>query len=289
VLIQIKTFFRTGIICRRSTLLIKRKSDVSTQQVAAASFRSEETLRIASLLAFSGGYLEAYTWIVHRVFANAQTANLVFLWINVTGGEWAKALHYVPPLLAFSLGVVMASLLKWFAPQRASRISSLVEIVFLFIVAVLHNRLPGVAGTLGISFVAALQTASFPKVEGWNYSSVMATNNFRQAVEGLFIAFAGSAEARPFRRPHVFGVICVAFGAGAAIGAGVTERLTRDYSLAIPVALLAIVLLRWERILLTSRDQGRLDLDQDPGLVTKAYSLSRIARTRGEPHGNEQD
>ncbi len=38
---------------------------------------------IASLLALTGGYLDAYTWIVHRAFANAQTANLVFLWVYI--------------------------------------------------------------------------------------------------------------------------------------------------------------------------------------------------------------
>jgi len=222
-------------------------------QAAAASFPSDETLRIASLLAFGGGYLEAYTWIVHNVFANAQTANLVFLWVYITGAEWAKALHYVPPLVAFTLGVIMASWLRWVAPQRASRISSLIEIVFLFIVAILHNRLPELAGTLGISFVAALQTASFPKVEGWNYSSVMATSNFRYTIEGLFTAFAGSAEARAFRRPYVFGMMCIAFGAGAAVGAFVTEEVTRAYSLAVPVALLMIVLLLCERKAVAAR------------------------------------
>jgi uncharacterized membrane protein YoaK (UPF0700 family) len=115
------------------------------------------------------------------------------------------------------------------------------EIVVLFIVAILHNRLPALAGTLGLSFVAAFQTASFPKVEGWNYSSVMATSNFRYTIEGLFAAFAGSSETRPFRRPYVFGAMCVAFGVGAAIGAVMTE-LTRAYSLTIPAISLAIVL-----------------------------------------------
>jgi uncharacterized membrane protein YoaK (UPF0700 family) len=225
--------------------LIERKSDVSTQQAAAASsFPRDESFLIAGLLALAGGYLEAYTWIVHRVFANAQTANLVFLWVYVTNGELAKALHYVEPLLAFMLGVIMASCLRKYAPRRAPEISVLIEIILLLIVAILHNRLPELAGTLGISFVAALQTASFPRVEGMAYSSVMATSNFRQTIEGLFAAFAGSTEDRPFRRAYVFGGMCVAFGAGAAIGAIVTEKLTRDYSLAIPVALLAIVLLR---------------------------------------------
>ena len=197
---------------------------------------------MASLLAFTGGYLDAYTWIFHRAFANAQTANLVFLWVYVTEQEWSKALHYLPPLSAFVFGVIMASYLRKVAPEKASKISVLTEIVFLFMVAILHNRLPGVAGTLGLSFVAAFQMASFPKVEGWNYSSVMATSNFRYTIEGLFAAFAGSSETRPFRRPYVFGAMCVAFGSGAAIGAIMTE-VTRAYSLAVPVALLVIVLL----------------------------------------------
>jgi uncharacterized membrane protein YoaK (UPF0700 family) len=81
---------------------------VSVQQAAAASFPRDETLQIASLLAFIGGYLEAYTWIVHHVFANAQSANLVFLWVYMTGGEWERAVQYVPPLLAFVVGVILA-------------------------------------------------------------------------------------------------------------------------------------------------------------------------------------
>jgi hypothetical protein len=48
----------------------------------------------------------------------------------------------------------------------APEISVVTEIVFLFITAILHNRLSQVAGTLGRSFVAAFQTASFPEGGG---------------------------------------------------------------------------------------------------------------------------
>jgi uncharacterized membrane protein YoaK (UPF0700 family) len=47
--------------------------------------------------------------------------------------------------------------------------------------------------------------------------------------------------------------MCVAFGIGAASGAFVTE-MTRAYSLAVPVALLVMVLLRCELGLPESRD-----------------------------------
>ena len=228
---------------------------MSVQQAAAASLPRDETLQIASLLAFIGGYLEAYTWIVHHVFANAQGANLVFLWVYMTSGEWETAVKYIPPLLAFVVGVVLACWLRWALPQRATRISNMVEIAFLFIVGMTHNRLPHLAGTLGLSLVAAFQMVSFPRVEGWSYNSVMVTSNFRQTIEGLFAAFAGSAEPRARRRSYVFGMICIAFGLGAASGAFATE-LKRAYSLAIPVLLLTIVLL------LVSREAG-----PRPGIV----------------------
>jgi uncharacterized membrane protein YoaK (UPF0700 family) len=226
---------------------------LSLQQVAQASSPRDEAMHIAGLMAFTGGYLEAYAWIVHRVFANAQSANLVFLWVNAIGGEWEKALHYVPSLLAFAIGVIMACWLRWAAPLRAARISILTEIAFLFVVAILHNRLPEVAGTLGISLVAAFQMVSFPRVEGWTYNSAMVTSNFRQTIESLFAAIAGNAGMRAFRRPYVFGAMCIAFGTGAAFGAFATE-FSRAYSLAVPVTLLAVVALLCEQNLKVARN-----------------------------------
>jgi uncharacterized membrane protein YoaK (UPF0700 family) len=216
--------------------------ELRVQQCTKAPFPPDEALYVATILAFTGGYLEAYAWIAHRVFANAQGANLVFLWVYLTTGEWGKAAHYVPPLLAFIAGVAMACWLRWAVPIRASRIGLLVEIVFLFGVAIVHNRLPAFAGTLGISVVAAFQIVCFPRVEGWTYNSAMVTSNLRQTIEGLFAAFSGGAKERPLRRPYVFGTMCVAFGTGAAVSAFVTE-MSQRYSLIIPVTLLLVVAL----------------------------------------------
>jgi uncharacterized membrane protein YoaK (UPF0700 family) len=220
--------------------------DVSLSHATDLDINREETLPVAALLAFAGGYMDAYSWITHRVFANAQTANMLFMWIHAMEGAWAKALHYVPSLMAFVIGVVMACWLRRVAGHRAAPISLLVEIAFLVLVAILHNRLPGVAGTLGISFVAAMQAASFPRVEAWSYSSVMATTNLRQTIESLFDATVGCADPRPFRRPKVFATILAAFGVGAAMGAYVTVQVPA-LTLGIPVTVLLIALLRCEQ------------------------------------------
>ena len=147
--------------------------------VAAGAIRRDETVEIVLLLAFTGGFIDAYTWIIHGVLANAQTANLIFLWVYAMAGNWAKALHFVPPILAFAVGIVIAAWLRRVAGQRAGAISTVVEIVLLIAIGVLHNRLPDLAGTLGISVVAAMQSAMFARVEGTLCSTVMITGNMR--------------------------------------------------------------------------------------------------------------
>ena len=178
----------------------------------------------------------------------------------------------------------MACWLRRLAGARAAPISLLVEIIFLVVVDIFHNRHP-VAGTLGISFVAAMQAASFPRVEAWSYSSVMATTNLRQAIESLFNALAGCSDPRPFRRPMVFGTILAAFGVGAAIGAYVTVQVPA-LTLGIPVTVLLIALLRCEQrggSIPTNKQQADrwLDLDQasavpaTPALLLPTHASGR--------------
>jgi uncharacterized membrane protein YoaK (UPF0700 family) len=210
---------------------------------ASPPIRRDETVQISLLLAFAGGYLDAYTWIIHDVMANAQTANLVLLWVHGSVGEWDRAVQFVPPMAAFMVGIVIAAWLRRSTGDRASAISTLIEIVLLVAVGILHNRLPDLAGTLGISFVAAMQTATFTKVEGVAYSSVMITGNMRQAIEGVFAVVSGQLGS--LRRPGIFAALCVAFGTGAAVGAYATKVIP-DLALGLPVVALLIVLLRCE-------------------------------------------
>jgi len=204
--------------------------------------RREETLVVALLLAFAGGYLDTYTWITHGILANAQTANLVFLWVHATAAQWQQAFHFVPPLFAFFVGVVIAAWLRRAAGERAGQLSLVIEIAMLILVGILHNRLPQVAGTLGISMVAAMQTSIFTRVEGATYSSVMITGNFRQAIEGAFALISGNQQAGLLRKSCILMGVCAAFGTGAAAGAFLTERVP-TLTLTVPAAALLLVLL----------------------------------------------
>lgn len=125
---------------------------MSSLDIAASPpVRRDETVQISLLLAFTGGYLDAYTSIIHGVMANAQTANLVLLWVHGSVGEWDRAIQFAPPMAAFMVDIVIAAWLRR----------------------------------------AAMQTAIFTKVEGVAYSSVMITGNMRQAIEGVFAVVSG--------------------------------------------------------------------------------------------------
>ena len=217
-------------------------SSLSSVRAANPPLLREETLLVALLLAFAGGYLDTYTGITHGVLANAQTANLVFLWVHATAAQWQQAFHFVPPLFAFLVGVVIAAWLRRSAGTRTGQLSLLIEIGMLILVGILHNRVPQIAGTLGISMVAAMQTSIFTKVEGATYSSVMITGNFRQAIEGAFALVSGDLQAGLLRKSCVFMSVCAAFGTGAATGAFLTERVP-TLTLTVPVAALLLVLL----------------------------------------------
>ncbi|QAU47069.1 YoaK family protein [Bradyrhizobium guangzhouense] len=218
---------------------------MSTLDVAAGAIRRDETVEIVLLLAFVGGFIDAYTWIIHGVMANAQTANVIFLWVYAMTGDWTKALHFVPPILAFAVGIVLAAWLRRVVGERASALSVLVEIIFLIVVGILHNRVPDMAGTLGISMVAAMQSAIFIKVEGAACSTVMITGNMRQTIENIFAVVYGGAPLGTLRRSAIFFALCAVFGCGAAIGAFATETIP-NLALGGPVVALLIVLLRCE-------------------------------------------
>ena len=72
-----------------------------------------ESFLTAVFLSLSGGLQDAYTYLFRgKVFANAQTGNIVLLSANIMDGRWDKVLHYLVPLCAFALGVLVAEKMR---------------------------------------------------------------------------------------------------------------------------------------------------------------------------------
>jgi hypothetical protein len=102
---------------------LRMHQDASLNRPTDLDINREETLTVAAMLAFAGGYIDAYSWITHRVFANAQTANMLFMWIHAMAGAWAYVTVQVP---ALTLGIPVTGLLIALlrCEQRESAVST---------------------------------------------------------------------------------------------------------------------------------------------------------------------
>lgn len=75
--------------------------------------QASESLRLGLLLAVVGGFLEAYTFLSRGgVFANCETGNLVLLGLYLAQGQMARAMTYLPPILAFFCGVLLTNSIR---------------------------------------------------------------------------------------------------------------------------------------------------------------------------------
>lgn len=65
------------------------------------------------ILSISGGLQDAYTYVFRgKVFANAQTGNIVLLSQNICERNWLQSAHYFVPLAAFAIGIIVAEQIR---------------------------------------------------------------------------------------------------------------------------------------------------------------------------------
>ena len=122
--------------------------------------QTSESFVLSALLSFSGGLQDAYTYNVRdHVFANAQTGNVVLMSQNFMTGNWDTAVHYMLPLIAFALGVLITEQVESrFKHGRIHwrQLVVLIEMLLLGIVGFLPASLNVVANMM-VSFSCAMQ------------------------------------------------------------------------------------------------------------------------------------
>ena len=130
-----------------------------------------ESLFLAALLAVVGGFLDAYSYLLRGgVFANAQTGNIVLLGVYLQRGNFNMVIHYLVPIAAFAVGVVLVEITKKVFKNKGKihwrqRIVVL-EAVLLGVVGVIPMGNLDVIANVLISFVCAVQVQTFRKVHG---------------------------------------------------------------------------------------------------------------------------
>ena len=187
-----------------------------------------DSLLTASFIILSGGLQDAYTYLCRgRVFANAQTGNIVLLSAYLFEGDTARALHYLVPVCSFMLGIFAAECIhrRYRTTEKIHWRQMIVfsEILLLAVVGFLPQTRNMAANVL-VSFVCAMQVQTFRKVRGHAYASTMCIGNIRSGTEALCEYFHDKNPAVLRRALTYFAVILI-FALGAGAGAWLTARL----------------------------------------------------------------
>lgn len=181
------------------------------------------TLWFALLLTLANGFLDAHTYLVRgHVFANVQTANVIFSAIDLSARQFSAALAHVWPLLAFIAGMLVASHIKSGRLERvvphSLRWTMGVQAVVLAIIGFVPASVDHTFVTVPISFLAAVQIGLFRNVGDLAYLPVATTGNLMRFMES---AYDGFMERRSDARHAVavYGSLILAFAVGALSGA----------------------------------------------------------------------
>jgi uncharacterized membrane protein YoaK (UPF0700 family) len=181
-----------------------------------------ESVPFGILLAITGGFLDAYTYVGRGgVFANAQTANIVFLGIYASKGDWKQAFAHIPPILAFILGVIAAEAIKNISPRlfllHWTPAILIFEMIVLIIIGFIPDTVPNSFVTVMVSFVSSVQISSFRKLVDSPYCTTMSTGNLRSASRAAYIAITQKDRESALRSIRFFTII-LSFVFGAFLG-----------------------------------------------------------------------
>ena len=195
---------------------------------------------IGFCLSLLGGFLDSYSFLLKGgVFANAQTGNLVLLFISIAHGKFNRCFEYVIPVVTFTIGIFLSELLRNKLSQKnRSQLALFIEFLLIIFIALSGNRFSNYLDNCIISFIAAIQVANFDKVDGNPIATTMITGNLKSSM----IQFSKFFQMKEKKYLHAFAkywIIIIAFGFGVLIGC-LTIKIYAEKSILFCIFLLII-------------------------------------------------
>ena len=177
-----------------------------------------DSFLMAAFIIMSGGLQDAYTYCCRdKVFANAQTGNIVLMSTHLFAGDWSGVSRYLVPVLSFMAGIFVAECVhrryKRMEKVHWRQIIILAEIVLLFVVGFLPQEVNTFANAL-VSFVCAMQVQTFRKVRGHAYAS---------GTDAL-CAYFHTHDKKILQKSMTYFAVIGVFALGAGCGSVLTAR-----------------------------------------------------------------
>ena len=179
-----------------------------------------ETISIGTLLALSGGLMDAYSYIFRdHVFANAQTGNIILFGVNLSQGDFQTAFKYFCPIIAFAFGIILSEVLRSFGNKYGlhwRQIGVFFEILILSAVAFISTDYNLLANSL-TSLACGIQVQAFKKIYSNSIATTMCIGNLRSGTEN-FYRFVVNGNRVHLKKAFLYYGIILCFVTGAIMG-----------------------------------------------------------------------
>ena len=179
-----------------------------------------ETFLVLIFITLAGGFQDAYSYLMRgKVFANAQTGNIVLLFKNVVDLNFKGAVAYLIPVLSFAFGIYVAVRFEDAIEKKILHWRQYIvafEIIIMILVSFIPENLNNLANAL-LSFSCAMQVYAFKKIYGLSFATTMCIGNLRSATENLSKYHITKNRTYLENSKKYYTVIFI-FGMGAALG-----------------------------------------------------------------------
>lgn len=214
-----------------------------------------ETFLVIIFITLAGGFQDAYSYLMRgKVFANAQTGNIVLLFKNIVDLNFKESIAYFIPVLSFAFGVYVAVRFEDAIEKRVLHWRQYIigfEVLIMIFVSMIPESLNNLANAL-LSFSCAMQVYTFKKIYGLNFATTMCIGNLRSATENLS-KYHITREKIYLENAKKYYTVIFIFGMGAALG------YISSKGLGFKSILLAAGLLLISFVILFFEDRGELD------------------------------
>lgn len=211
-----------------------------------------ETFLVLVFITLAGGFQDAYSYLMRgKVFANAQTGNIVLLFKNIVELNFKASISYLIPIIAFTFGIYIAVRFEDAIEKRRLHWRQYIvafEIIIMIIVSIVPENLNNLANAL-LSFSCAMQVYAFKKIYGLNFATTMCIGNLRSATENLS-KYHITKDRKYLENSKKYYTVIFIFGMGAALG-----NIASDY-FGLKSIIIAAICLAISFIILFFEDRG---------------------------------
>ena len=202
------------------------------------SWKPSEARSLAIALTFSGGFIDAYTYIQRgHTLSAGQTGNVIFFTSSLASHNVMGMLNRLSTFVAFVIGLGLVGYLHSHMKTHYWRGICLFPILIICgIIGFLPRSVPNYYIVPAIAFGLAMQNASFSKIQGMAYNNVFTTGNLKNSVVAWSAYFFGE-DKKQYNAAVNYMLLVVAFALGAIVSA-ICQR-----ALGIRTIWLAIILL----------------------------------------------